>query len=153
MVFLDDNPFERNLIRSELPEVNVPELPEDPAEYLPYLNTLNLFETSSYSTEDTLRTKKYQQEAKRVQLKQNYSSINNYLKSLQMIAICSTFDEFHIPRIVQLIQRSNQFNLRTIRYTELEIKNLMNSIMFGIYRNKINFIFLNFLHNNLSSRN
>lgn len=122
MVFIDDNPFERNLVRQELPKVTVPELPEDPTEYLPYLRTLNLFETAAVSSEDSQRTKRYQEEAKRNQSKASYQSIDDYLSQLEMKAVCKPFDKFSIPRIAQLTQRSNQFNLRTIRYTEQEIE-------------------------------
>ncbi|MBC7863639.1 MAG: HAD-IIIC family phosphatase, partial [Bacteroidia bacterium] len=66
MVFLDDNPFERNLVRQFIPEINVPELPEDPALYLDFLKKLNLFETASYTDEDKNRTQQYKQEAERV---------------------------------------------------------------------------------------
>ncbi|MEL6673230.1 MAG: HAD-IIIC family phosphatase [Bacteroidota bacterium] len=125
MVFLDDNPFERNLVRTELPAVTVPELPEDPAEYLPYLEQLNLFETASYSQEDAKRTKKYQQEAQRNQLKQNFGSIDEFLQGLNMKGSFKAFDSFHIPRIAQLTQRSNQFNLRTVRYDEQQVRQMM----------------------------
>ncbi len=121
MVFLDDNPFERNLVREHLPTVTVPELPEDPADYLSYIRSLNLFETASYSAEDAKRTAKYQQEAKRVNLQQNFSSIGDYLKNLNMKGMIVPINEFNTPRVSQLTQRSNQFNLRTIRYTEKEI--------------------------------
>lgn len=127
MVFLDDNPFERNLVRSELPAVTVPELPEDPAFYLPFVHSLNLFETSSFSSEDSSRTKKYQQESDRAKLKQSFGSISDYLESLNMKGIFNPFDEFHIPRLAQLSQRSNQFNLRTIRYDEQQIRAVMES--------------------------
>lgn len=124
MVFVDDNPFERNLVRTELPKVTVPELPEDPTEYVAYLRTLNLFETASVSKEDGIRTKRYQEEAKRSKSKAKFGSIDDYLKQLEMHAECVPFTEFSIPRIAQLTQRSNQFNLRTIRYTEEEVKNI-----------------------------
>lgn len=127
MVFLDDNPFERNLVRSELPEVTVPELPADPTEYMPYIRTLNLFETGSYSPEDAARTKKYQEEAGRVQLQQQFTSLDDYLKGLEMEGTIREFDEFHIPRIAQLTQRSNQFNLRTVRYDEQQIREVMDA--------------------------
>lgn len=128
MVFLDDNPFERNLIRDQLPTVTVPELPEDPAEYLPYLRRLNLFETASYSAEDTKRTAKYQEEAKRVNLQESFSSIDDYLESLEMEAEVVPINTFNTPRVAQLTQRSNQFNLRTIRYTEKEISDIATSL-------------------------
>lgn len=123
-VFLDDNPFERNMVHSLIPEITVPELPEDPAQYLSYLQSLNLFETASYSEEDQKRTKQYQAEIGRASLQKQFTSVDDYLKSLEMIAEVKPFDEFHFPRIAQLTQRSNQFNLRTIRYTEDEIRKI-----------------------------
>jgi len=122
MVFLDDNPFERNIVRENIPGITVPELPEDPAEYLEYLYSLNLFETANYSSEDKDRTKQYQVEAKRVSLKKTFGSEADFLKSLNMISNVSGFTPFNTPRVAQLSQRSNQFNLRTVRYTEADIK-------------------------------
>lgn len=127
MVFLDDNPFERNLVRKELPEITVPELPKDPAEYMDYIHLQNLFETVSYSTEDNNRTKRYQDEAKRLASKQSFSSIDDYLDSLSMTAEIKAVDNFSIPRVSQLTQRSNQFNLRTKRYSEEEINNMISN--------------------------
>ncbi|MCS7078162.1 MAG: HAD-IIIC family phosphatase [Bacteroidia bacterium] len=125
MVFLDDNPFERNLIRTQLPEICVPELPDDPAEYVNYLESLNLFETASFTQDDTARTEMYQTEDTRRKAQANYSSIDEYLKSLNMAAEVGDFsNSFYVPRIAQITQRSNQFNLRTIRYTEADIQRL-----------------------------
>jgi FkbH-like protein len=121
MVFLDDNPFERDLVRQMIPEICVPELPEDPSCYLTFLQEENLFETAAYSSADADRTAQYQAEAKRVQLQQCFASMDDYLKSLCMTGTVRPFDEFSTPRIAQLTQRSNQFNLRTVRYTEAEI--------------------------------
>lgn len=126
MVFLDDNPFERNMVRENIPGITVPELPEDPAEYLEYLYSLNLFETANYSSEDKDRTKQYQVEAKRVSLKKTFSSETDFLKSLDMVSVVSGFTPFNTPRVAQLSQRSNQFNLRTVRYTEANVKVLAN---------------------------
>lgn len=125
MVFLDDNPFERELVRTMLPEVTVPELPADPADYLSYLKSLNLFETTAYSGEDAERTKQYQTEEKRKNLRDSAGSYEAYLESLQMTADIRLFDEFQVPRISQLCNRSNQFNLRTVRYSEKEIENII----------------------------
>ena len=80
MVFRDDNPFERNLVRSMIPEICVPELPSDPALYLSYIQSLNLFETVSYSSEDADRTSMYQAEAKRRESEAAFSTIDDYLK-------------------------------------------------------------------------
>lgn len=121
MVFLDDNPFERNIVRENIPGITVPELPEDPAKYLEYLYSLNLFETASYSNADKDRTKQYQVEAKRVSLAKTFTNEADFLKSLDMISTVSGFTKFNTPRVAQLSQRSNQFNLRTIRYTEADI--------------------------------
>ncbi len=124
MVFLDDNPFERNLVRSMIPEITVPELPEDPALYLQYLRSLGLFETASYSAEDMGRTQQYRQQAERVIFESSFQSYDAYLEGLGMKAVSAPFDVFHYPRIAQLTQRSNQFNLRTVRYTEAEMEAL-----------------------------
>jgi FkbH-like protein len=127
MVFLDDSPFERNFVRAHFSEICVPELPEDPVDYLAFLQKLNLFEAGSFNEEDTQRTKKYQEESKRKASLQNYGSGEDFLKSVEMTAQIDTFNSFNIPRVVQLIQRSNQFNLRTIRYSEEEIKSISSS--------------------------
>lgn len=121
MVFLDDNPFERNIVRENIPGITVPELPEDPGLYLEYLYSQNLFETASYSSADKDRTKQYQLEAQRVQLARTFTSEAAFLQSLSMVSVVSGFTPFNMPRVAQLTQRSNQFNLRTVRYTEADI--------------------------------
>ena len=127
MVFLDDNPFERNLVRENIPEICVPELPEDPAEYLEYLYGLNLFETISFSNEDRERTKLYQTESQRATVQQKFTNEDDFLKSLNMVSLVEPFNRFNTPRVAQLSQRSNQFNLRTVRYTDADIQSLASS--------------------------
>ena len=127
MVFLDDNPFERNLVRELLPGVVVPELPDDPADYVRTISELNLFETTSFSTEDTKRTELYRAEAERREAQAGFSSVEEFLRSLDMRIILGRFDVFHLPRISQLMQRSNQFNLTTRRLSEIECKALMDN--------------------------
>jgi FkbH-like protein len=122
MVYLYDNPFERNIVRENIPEITVPELPEDPADYLEYLYTLNLFETVSVSNEDAERTKLYQVEAQRTVLQKSFTNEDEFLKSLNMLSLVEPFNKFNAPRVAQLSQRSNQFNLRTVRYTETDIE-------------------------------
>lgn len=126
MVFLDDNPFERNIVRESMPDVTVPELPDDPAEYLEYLYSLNLFETASYSSTDVDRTKKYKIEAQRITLKKSFANEDEFLRNLNMVSEIKLFDKFNTPRISQLSQRSNQFNLRTVRYSEADVENISN---------------------------
>jgi len=127
MVFLDDNPAERAIVRENLTDVLVPELPADPAEYVTYLQGLNLFETISYSEADATRTKQYQEEAERKSLSQNYTNVEDFLKGLEMKSYVRHFEAFDIPRVAQLTQRSNQFNLRTVRYTDEDIKTITES--------------------------
>lgn len=124
MVFLDDNPFERNMVREGIPELCVPELPEDPGDYLEYLYGLNLFETASYSSADKDRTKQYQVEARRASSALSFANEADFLKSLGMVSEVRGFDSFNTPRVAQLSQRSNQFNLRTVRYTEDEVRKM-----------------------------
>ncbi|MDR2841556.1 MAG: HAD-IIIC family phosphatase [Paludibacter sp.] len=127
MVFVDDNPFERNMVRENIPQICVPELPDDPALYLDYLYSLNLFETISYSNEDAQRTEQYQKESERIVFQESFANEDDFLKSLNMLSDTKPFDSFSIPRIAQLSQRSNQFNLRTIRYTEDDVKRIAQS--------------------------
>ena len=126
MVFLDDNPFERNMVRENIPGITVPELPEYPEDYLEYIYSLNLFETASYSNLDKDRTKQDQVEAQRVSLSKTFTNEADFLKSLNMVSTVSGFTKFNTPRVAQLSQRSNQFNLRTVRYTDADIEALAN---------------------------
>ena len=125
LVFLDDNPFERNIVREFLPEVVVPELPEDPSLYLQSLADLNLFETASFSEADLQRADQYREEAQRELTKTHFTDINDYLTSLAMEIRLERFNAFNLPRIAQLIQRSNQFNLMTRRYGEAACEAMM----------------------------
>jgi FkbH-like protein len=127
MVFLDDDPLERNIIREHLPGIAVPELPPDPADYLEYLCSLNLFETVSLSTEDAERTHRYQTEVRRDSERQNYFDENAFLANLHMTSLVEAFNKFNSPRVSQLSNRSNQFNLRTVRYSQTEIDHISRS--------------------------
>jgi FkbH-like protein len=120
IVFLDDNPFERNLVKGLLPDVIVPDLPEDPANYVRFLSGLNLFETLSLSETDVARTELYQKAAEREEHRRTFENVQDYLRSLEMEGDIRRFDALDLPRIAQLIQRSNQFNLCTRRYSEAQ---------------------------------
>jgi FkbH-like protein len=127
MVFLDDNPFERNLVRQILPEVIVPELPEDPALYLRALSELNLFEAASRSALDEQRGALYRDQDKREEERTRFSNVGEYLRSLETTARVCRFAPEDLPRIAQLVQRSNQFNLTTRRYSDAECEALMRA--------------------------
>ena len=124
MVFLDDNPAERMQVRRELPEVAVPELPKDPALYARTLIAAGYFEAITFSEEDRKRATFYQGNAKRVQTLNQSSDMDAYLKSLDMEISFTPFDATGRARIAQLISKSNQFNLTTKRYSELDVKEL-----------------------------
>jgi FkbH-like protein len=125
MVFLDDNPFERNLVRELLPEVLVPELSEDPSEYVRSVCALNLFETSSHSAEDGQRTEFYRVEAQREIAKGQATSFEDFLQALAMRIGVKRFEVESLARIVQLFQRSNQFNLTTRRHSYAQCEEMM----------------------------
>lgn len=127
MVFLDDSPFERAMVREAIPALTVPELPEDPAEYLEYLYTLELFGAGRVTPEDRDRTRLYQQQTRRQETTGRYENEADYLGSLGMRSRMEPFNAFNTPRIAQLTQRSNQFNLRTVRYTEADIRQIADS--------------------------
>ena len=120
-VFLDDNPAERNIVRQTLPQVAVPELPADPAYYARVLLASGYFEAATLSDEDRKRAAMYQDNARRVALQKNVADIHSYLVSLEMVMTVQPFDEVGRARIAQLISKSNQFNLTTRRYTEIEV--------------------------------
>lgn len=121
IVFLDDNPFERNLVREKIPEIEIPELPEDPSLWLSFLQQSGYFNTVSYACESVCRTEQYRAEFERKKSEVKFESIEDYLESLEMVGEAKQFAPLRYPRIAQLTQRSNQFNLRTVRYTEEEI--------------------------------
>ena len=121
LVFLDDNPFERNMVREHIPEITVPELPEDPADYLEYLYGENLFETASFSALDADRTRQYQAEAQREMTKTSFTNEEDFLKSLSMEATVEASRPLISRALPQLSQRSKPVNLRTVRYTESEV--------------------------------
>ena len=124
MVFLDDNPAERALVRELLPDVAVPELPEDPALYARVLAAAGYFESIVFSEDDRKRGAFYEGNARRVALQQQIGDIESYLASLNMVIGFRPFDATGRGRITQLINKSNQFNLTTKRYSEAEVADL-----------------------------
>lgn len=120
VVFLDDNPVERGLVRKLLPQVAVPELPEDPAWYARTLTAAGYFEAIAFATEDLQRAGFYQDNAKRASLQKQVGGVDAYLASLEMTITFQPFDATGRARIVQLINKSNQYNLTTRRYTDPE---------------------------------
>jgi FkbH-like protein len=121
MVFVDDNPVERGLVREILPQVAVPELGDDPALYARTILAAGYFEAVAFSDEDRARADFYQDNAKRVALQAQAGDVDAYLASLKMEIAFAPFDATSRARISQLINKSNQFNLTTRRYGEADV--------------------------------
>jgi FkbH-like protein len=121
LVLLDDNPAERQQVRMELPMVGVPELPGSPELFPATLLAAGYFEAVNFTEEDRLRAGQYQQNAARAAALDSESDLTAYLESLQMEATVSPFDATGRARIAQLINKTNQFNLTTRRYSESDI--------------------------------
>ena len=122
LVFLDDNPAERMQVRSALPLVGVPELPDDPAYYPRALAAAGYFEAVAISPEDRERAGYYQANAERAAALSASGDIDSYLASLGMVCAIAPVDALSRARVSQLINKSNQFNLTTRRYSESEVE-------------------------------
>jgi FkbH-like protein len=121
LVFLDDNPAERAQVRRELPRVAVPELPDDPALYPRMLASAGYFDAITFSQEDRDRAAFYQENARRAALLESSGDMDSYLQSLEMVCTIAPVDAVSRARVSQLINKSNQFNLTSRRYTEAEV--------------------------------
>ncbi|MCB1947552.1 MAG: HAD-IIIC family phosphatase [Burkholderiales bacterium] len=121
LVFVDDNPAEREIIRTMLPEVSVPELPKDVSQFLRILSAARYFEKIDFTEDDARRNAQYLGNIRRQEIQESAASLEDYLHSLEMRIRFAPFDEFGRKRIVQLINKTNQFNLTTRRYTEADL--------------------------------
>ncbi len=126
LVLVDDSPFERNLVRQELPIVGVPELPTDPSGYISCVDSAGYFEALAITEEDLQRGGAYQKNVEREILRESSPDMAGYLRNLDMELVWKSFDDVGLNRIVQLINKTNQFNLTTKRYSEADIRMLMN---------------------------
>jgi FkbH-like protein len=121
LVFVDDNPAERDRIRQALPMVAVPELPDDPALYARTLLTAGYFEAIAFSEEDRQRASLYAANAERAALESQSGDLGSFLTSLNMVLQTAPFDAIGRARITQLINKTNQYNLTTRRMTEAQV--------------------------------
>jgi FkbH-like protein len=127
LVFVDDNPAEVEIVRQFVPEVTGICLGDDPSLFASMLKDSRLFEVSSLTKEDLERVSLYKQDAERQQLLGQSTDMDAYLASLQMVGHIAAFSAVDAPRISQLINKSNQFNLTTVRRTEAEVLEVMRS--------------------------
>lgn len=123
MVFVDDNPTERELVRQQLPMVAVPEFPKRPYGLMEFYASLvkDYFQTYRLTNEDLGKTDQYKANAQRVAEQSKFTDITDFIRSLDIHIDITKANEFNIPRIAQMTQKTNQFNLTTRRYTEADI--------------------------------
>tara|TARA_B100000315_G_scaffold207721_1_gene202606 strand:- start:2900 stop:4792 length:1893 start_codon:yes stop_codon:yes gene_type:complete len=126
MVFVDDNPIERQLIKEFLPEVTVVDLPEDPTAFIEAIDRGAFFETIAFSHEDSNRNQLYKQNATRSEHHKQFTNIDDFLRSLDMESEVGPVCDFYLPRFVQLINKTNQFHLTTTRYTEAQVQAMVD---------------------------
>ncbi len=126
-VYFDDDPYNRDLISKSLNEVKVVDLPEDKSLYPETIMNLNDFNTLQITDEDKERGKMYIREQKRKDLEKNVSDIDEFVKSLQVIVEIEQANEYSLPRISQLSQKTNQFNMTSRRYLEDQIRTFNSS--------------------------
>ncbi len=130
LVFFDDNPAERQLVRAALPDVTVVDVPEDPSFYVRALDAANLFDTLSVTEDDRNRGEFFQQNSARGQLQASAANYEDFLRKLEMRAIVEPINDLNLSRVVQLINKTNQFNLTTRRMTEAEVQALIGNPSF-----------------------
>ncbi|HAW57538.1 MAG TPA: hypothetical protein DCX03_00760 [Bacteroidales bacterium] len=126
LVFFDDNPAEREIVRLNVPEVAVIDVPKDPAYYAKALSDSGIFDWLQITDEDLTRAKSYSTNKQRAELETSFVNYDEYLNALEMKYTIGFLDEKRIARFAQLINKSNQFNLRTQRYSEADIAAMMN---------------------------
>jgi FkbH-like protein len=122
VVFIDDNPVERARVREALPEVLVPEWPEDKLLYPSAFLQLRCFDAPAVSREDAERTKMYAEERQRESAKAQVGSVEDWLKGLQMQVTVEPLSASNLARTAQLLNKTNQMNLSTRRLTEGELQ-------------------------------
>ena len=128
-VFIDDNPAERELIRQALPMVEVPEFPVQPYELPIFFRDIveKYFRVYSVTSEDRQKTEQYKANAQRALAQRNFIDFDAFLESLDIRITIEAANDFNVPRIAQMTQKTNQFNLTTKRYTDSDIRSFMQA--------------------------
>jgi FkbH-like protein len=127
LVFVDDNPVERARIRESLPMVAVPEMPEDPAHYVRCLADAGYFEAIAFTQDDQQRAEQYIANAQRDELLGTSSTMDDFLRGLDMSVAFGPFEPINLARVTQLMNKTNQFNTTTRRYAAEEISELASA--------------------------
>jgi FkbH-like protein len=126
IVFIDDNPAEREIVKSQLKGVMSPDI-KTVENYIQIIDKAGYFEITSFSEDDMKRNEMYKKNAERVNQQKQFANYEDYLLSLEMNAVINDFDTVYLQRIVQLTNKSNQFNLTTKRYTQSEMEEVFHS--------------------------
>ena len=124
MVFIDDNPIERDLVSSQIPSISVPNIGVDVIHFINHIDRNGYFEPISLLSDDINRNKYYEDNLKRSKERSIFKSYDDFLVSLEMKAEIKSFSSIYLDRITQLTNKTNQFNLTTKRYTSSEINNI-----------------------------
>jgi FkbH-like protein len=136
MVFIDDSPAERELVRQALPQVSVPEFPASPYLYPVFIKQLTdaFFSAYALTREDLAKTRQYRENAERNQHKGQFADMGAYLRSLEMRLTVEKLDGLNKARFAQMTQKTNQFNLTTKRYTEADIQSFADKggLVYGL---------------------
>jgi len=127
MIMIDDNPVECELIRGQCPQCLVVQLPEKPYLIPSVLSVMPELENIRLTEEDKNKGKMYQQQLERKNLEKMATNLGDYLTALESSIEIKTVDKFTVPRVSQLTQKTNQFNMTTRRYTEAEIMQFADS--------------------------
>ena len=127
LVFIDDNPVERDVVSSQVPSVAVPNVEDDVIHFIDHIDRNGYFEPITLSVDDINRNKYYEGNKKRLTEQATFQSYDEFLVSLDMTAEIKSFSSVYLDRITQLINKTNQFNLTTKRYTAGEIENISTS--------------------------
>ena len=127
LVFIDDNPVERDIVFSQIPSVSVPNVGADVVNFISHIDRNGYFEPTSLSQDDLNRNLYYKDNKKRVSEQAKFLSYAEFLGSLKMTAEIKSFSKIYFQRITQLINKTNQFNLTTKRYTAGEIESIVSS--------------------------
>jgi FkbH-like protein len=133
LVFLDDSAFEREQIRRVTPGVAVPDMPIDPADYPSFLARLPYFDALTVTEDDRKRGQMYVVDRQRRELQQSAATLEDFLEGLDIRVVVRRADRFVVPRLAQLTQRTNQFNLTTRRYTESDLLELAQQDGWRLY--------------------
>lgn len=137
MIYIDDDKLNRQMVKKEMPEICVIDLPEDPALYVSILTEINELNTLQITSEDKERSRAYADNRKRQKLQSDTRNVTDYLRELDMAVTIEKANDFTIPRIAQLTQKTNQFNMTTKRYMEEDIKGLAGNSKYLIFSARV----------------